>query len=418
MIKIAVIGLGYVGLPLAIAFSKFYKVIGYDVNKLRILQLKKNIDSTGEITSKQLSKKNKLFFSNDINDIINANTFIIAVPTPLKKNNKPDLKLLKSACILVSKFIKKNDVVIFESTVYPGLTEEICVPILNKNSKLKFNKDFFCGYSPERINPGDKKNNLENIKKITSGSNKKTANFVDKLYKKIIKAGTHKVSSIKIAEAAKVIENAQRDINIAFINDITKLFDKLNIDIYETLKAASTKWNFLNFKPGLVGGHCVAIDPYYLYYKGLSVGYQSNLILSSRKINESMPDYVVKKIKQNIKKRSIKKRKINILLLGITFKENCNDTRNSLVIDVYKKLSKNYLVEVYDPLVNSNFFLKNKIKYLKKIIKFSYDVVILAVPHNYFINLGTKKLRKYMAKNSFIFDLKGVLSKENDIEYI
>ena len=417
MINISIIGMGYIGLPLALEFSKYYKVTGFDIDKKKIKNLKNYIDQTKE-TKKILIKKSKINFTSKSAELKKSNVYIVTVPTPLYKNNKPNLSPLKKACQTIGKCLKKNDIVIFESTVYPGATEEICVPILTSSSKLIYNKDFFCGYSPERINPGDKINNLSTIKKITSGSNKKISIVVDNLYKKIIKAGTYRAKNIKIAEAAKVIENCQRDLNIAFMNDITMMLNKMNINVYEVLEAAKTKWNFLNFYPGLVGGHCVAVDPHYLYQKGKEVGYESKIIKISRKINDSMPSFVAKDIIKKIKEKKLsKKTKINILILGITFKENCNDTRNSLVPDIYKKLSNSiYNVSVYDPLVESSYFNSKKIQYVKKLKNYFYDVIIMAVPHKSILNIGMNKIKKSLKKNSFIYDIKGAYKKNNNIE--
>ena len=410
MKNISIIGMGYVGLPLALEFSKHFNVIGFDIDNKKINRLIQNIDTTGEV-SKDILKKNNVFFTSEKKYLERSNFYIVTVPTPLYKNKRPDLRLLIKACKLISKFLKKNDIVIFESTVYPGVTEDICVPALKQSNNLIYNKDFFCGYSPERINPGDKHRTITNIKKITSGSNKKITNIVDRLYKKIIKAGTYKVSSIKIAETAKVIENCQRDINIAFMNDISIILNKMNIDMFEVLNAAKTKWNFLDFKPGFVGGHCVAIDPYYLYYKGLQVGHNSRIISYSREINDNMPKHISKDILKKLKNKTN-----DILIMGVTFKENCNDTRNSLVPNLYKYLSKNNRVVVYDPVVKDQFFKSNKIKYIKDFNKQKYDSIILAVPHIKIMKLGLKKIKSMLKNQSFIYDIKGVLKKNKNIE--
>ena len=416
MIRISIIGMGYIGLPLAIEFSKYYEVTGYDTDKKKIKNLINNIDKTKE-TKEKLLKNSRINFTSNSTALMNSNIYIVTVPTPLYKNKKPNLTPLKKACLTISKFLNKKDIVIFESTVFPGATEEICVPILESKNKLIFNKDFFCGYSPERINPGDKKNNLTTIKKITSGSNDKTSKFVDNLYKKIIKAGTFRTKSIKIAETAKVIENCQRDLNIAFMNDITMLLNKMNINIYDVLDAAKTKWNFLNFYPGLVGGHCVAVDPYYLYQKGIDVGHESTIIKASRKINDSMPSFVVKDVENKINEKKLKnKNKINILILGITFKENCNDTRNSLVPEIYSKLSKKNNVYVYDPLVEDSYFNLKKIYFIRQFKNNTYDVIILAVPHKSILDLWSVILKKCSKKNSLIYDIKGIYRNKNNTE--
>ncbi len=335
---ISIIGLGYVGLPLAVEFAKFFDVIAFDYNSKRINELRNNLDENNEIKKNELKKLKKLYFTENEKDLKKSNIFIIAVPTPIKKNKKPNLIFLKQACITVSKYISKKDIVIFESTVYPGLTDDYCIPIIEKYSKFKINKDFFCGYSPERINPGDKKNKLSTIVKITSGSNYKTSIFVDNLYKKIIKAGTYRTSSIKIAEAAKVIENTQRDLNIAFINELSIIFNKLHLDTDEILKAASTKWNFIKFSPGLVGGHCIGVDPYYLTYKAKKVGYSPKIILSGRDMNDNMVKYVSKRFLNKLSEKKIKIINSQILILGFSFKENCSDTRNSKIKDLHKLL--------------------------------------------------------------------------------
>ena len=418
-IKIGIIGLGYVGLPLAIEFGKKFKVIGYDQNKSRIKNLKNFIDLNYDIKKEAFEKSKKLLFSDKIDDIAKCNTYIVTVPTPILKNKKPDLSYLKKACINLSVFLKDKDIVIFESTVYPGLTEEFCAPLLQKHSNLIFNKDFFCGYSPERINPNDKKHTLENIVKITSGSNKLTANFVDQLYKKIIKAGTFKVSSIKIAEAAKVIENSQRDLNIAFMNELSIIFNKLGINTNEVLKAASTKWNFLNFSPGLVGGHCIGVDPYYLTYKSQKEGYNPKIISAGRLINDKFTDFVIKKALISAKKK-FKNTKIKFLILGLTFKENCVDYRNSKSIELIKKLrKKNYVTHCFDPLVNRDeFYKKHRFKVLKKIQSNFYHCCIISVAHNEFKKMGNKKIRKFLVEDGIIFDVKNILTKHKNNIYL
>ena len=366
--KICILGLGYVGLPLAFEFSKKFKVTGFDLNKQKIKNLKNNIDTTGEIEIKNLNKLNKISFTSNIEECKNCNIFIVTVPTPILKNKKPDLSYLKKASSFISRVIKKNDLVIYESTTFPGCTEEICIPIIEKKSKLILNTDFLCGYSPERVNPSDKKHKIPNINKIVSGSNSKALRKVVNLYKKIIKAKIIKTSNIKVAEAAKVIENTQRDINIAFVNELMIIFNRLNIDTNEVLKAASSKWNFLKFNPGLVGGHCIGVDPYYLEFKAKQLGIKPQVISAGRNINDSIPKFVIKKIFEILKIRKNLKDKTNILILGITFKENCNDFRNSKIFDIIRLLKKNGLnVDVFDPVADPNLLFKeHRIKLLKK----------------------------------------------------
>ena len=352
-LKLAVIGLGYVGLPLALEFAKKRKVIGFDVNKKRIEELKSGIDKNLESTKAELKDIKKLDFTNNEQELEFSNCYIITVPTPIDEFKKPNLRPLLMASKAVGNFVKKRDLVIYESTVYPGCVEEECVPVLEKSSGLKFNKDFFCGYSPERINPGDKNHTISNIKKITSGSTPEIADLVDNLYNEIITAGTHKASSIKVAEAAKVIENTQRDLNIALINELSILFGKMNIDTNAVLDAAGSKWNFLPFKPGLVGGHCIGVDPYYLTYKAESIGYLPKIILAGREINDNMGAYVVSRLIQEMKKKKIKTKDAKVLIMGLTFKENCADTRNSGIERVISGLKKfNCNLDLYDPWVD------------------------------------------------------------------
>ena len=418
-INIAIIGLGYVGLPLAIEFGKKFSVYGYDKNNKRIKNLKNYNDLNKDIEKKEFKKSTNLKFTNNLFDIQNCNIFIVTVPTPIKKNKTPDLSFIKEACLNISNLLKKKDIVIFESTVYPGLTEEFCVPLLESKSNLVFNIDFFCGYSPERINPNDKKHTLSRITKITSGSNIETAKFVDSLYKKIIKAGTYMVSNIKVAEAAKVIENAQRDINIAFMNELSLIFNKMNINTGEVLKAASTKWNFLKFTPGLVGGHCIGVDPYYLTYKSKKLGYSPKIITAGRKINDNFTDHLISKSINSLKK-VFNCKKFKFLVLGLTFKENCVDFRNSKSIELVKKLkNKNYYVESYDPLINKNE-IKNvqKIGLVKKIKYNYYHCCIVSVAHNEFKMLGEDNIRKYLIKNGLIFDIKNILPNNKNNIYL
>jgi UDP-N-acetyl-D-galactosamine dehydrogenase len=413
-LNIAVIGLGYVGLPLAVAFSKKRNVIGFDINKKRIKNLKNFKDFTLEVPKKELKAAINLSFSNKIEDIAKCQIYIITVPTPINKNKTPDLKLLKDASNLVSSVLKKDDIVIYESTVYPGVTEEICVPILEKKSGLIFNKNFYCGYSPERINPGDKKHRISDIKKVTSGSNLKIAKLINNLYKEIISAGTHMAPSIKIAEAAKAIENVQRDVNIALMNELAIIFNKLNIDTQEVIKAATTKWNFLPFKPGLVGGHCISVDPYYLAYKSLEVNYKPRIILSGRRINDEMGKYIVKKI---IKLMRIKKKSItntNALIMGFTFKENCPDTRNTGVIDIIKGLNKfNLKIEVYDPWADQKkVFDEYGVNLVSKPKNGKYDLIVLAVSHDEFKRLSLQKIKNFGKKDCIIYDIKYLFSSK------
>ena len=410
---IAVIGLGYVGLPLVIEFGKKFKTIGYDIDKKRINDLISKKDITGELSSYDLGENSNIMYTSNLEEIKCANIYIIAVPTPIDKNNKPDLNILLNATKDVGNVIDINDIVIFESTVYPGCTEEECVPILEKKSHLIYNKDFFCGYSPERINPGDKKRTLTKIVKITSGSNKKTLLKIDSLYNTILEKGTFPVSSIKVAEAAKIIENCQRDINIAFVNELSILFNLLNIDTKEVLEAAGTKWNFLPFTPGLVGGHCIGVDPYYLTYKAEQVGYDSKIILSGRKLNDSMPQHVFNRIEKIFSTKKIKMSKAKILLLGITFKENCTDTRNSKIVDLYNIFIKeNAKVDVYDPLAikedvqrHFNIELLN----FNDISKIKYDCIIIGVPHDCFLNINIKQ---FLKDESVVFDIKGIFKEK------
>lgn len=407
-IKISVIGLGYVGLPLAVAFSDKFKVIGFDVNEKRVEELNKFNDKTLEIDLEKLKNaitNNKMKLSSNIDDIKECNFYIVSVPTPVDKNNRPDLTPLLKASQSVGSVLKKGDIVVYESTVYPGATEEECVPVLEKFSNLKFNEDFFCGYSPERINPGDKEHTITKIKKITSGSTKKVADIVDDVYASIIKAGTFKASSIKVAEAAKVIENTQRDINIAFVNELAMIFEKIHIDTTEVLKAAGTKWNFLKFNPGLVGGHCIGVDPYYLTHKAQELGYHPEIILAGRRINDNMGKYAANRVVKLMIKHDKKINKAKVLILGITFKENCPDIRNSRVIDVVKELKEfGCNVDVYDPWADKNEVLREyNLNLIENLNLNNYDAVVLAVAHDEFKNLDFSNL------NAVTFDIKGIL---------
>ncbi len=407
--NIAIIGLGYVGLPLAIAFGKQYVVKGYDTNTTRIESLLNGDDITLQSTAAEISAAKNLAFTTNIDDLIDSTVFIITVPTPVDVNKQPDLTPLLAATQTIAGILKKGDIVIYESTVYPGCTEEDCVPVLEKFSGLVFNKDFFCGYSPERINPGDKVNTLTKIKKITSGSNLEIAERVDVLYNTIIEAGTYKAPSIKVAEAAKSIENAQRDINISFVNELALIFDRMGIDTHEVLNAAATKWNFLPFKPGLVGGHCIGVDPYYLAYKAESLGYHPQVILSGRNVNDQMSCFVANKIIQLvIKNKPISE--ASVLVLGVTFKENCPDIRNSKVFDIIAALQKQGAqVEVFDPYANAAEVLeKHQIK-LITVLK-SYDAIVLTVAHDFYNALDYSKLKA--STTSVIYDTKAFLDKK------
>ena len=408
-ILIGVIGQGYVGLPLSIEFGKKLKVIGFDINSKRINELNHKEDRNNDIKLEEFKLSKKVSFTDKISDLSKCNVFIITVPTPITKKKIPNLRYIKQACNAISTLLKKDDVVILESTVYPGVSEEICVPILQKKSKLIYNKDFFFGYSPERINPNDNQHKITDIVKVTSGSNLKTLNFVDKLYKQIIKAGTHRVSNIKIAESAKVIENAQRDINIAFINELCLIFDKLNINTNQVLKAASTKWNFINFKPGIVGGHCIGVDPYYLTHKSINSGYIPKIITAGREINDNFTSFIIKKAIKNCKLK-FKEKNFKFLILGLTFKENCVDYRNSKSIELANLLiKKKYITHCYDPLLKiDEFNSKNKIQIIKKPKKNYYHCIIISVAHNYFVNLGEKKIKTFLKNNGFIFDIKNI----------
>lgn len=409
MEKIAIIGLGYVGLPLAVEFGKVREVIGFDINSKRIAELKSGVDNTKEVDAEELKSASKLSYTDQLDDIKYASIFIVTVPTPVDEFKKPDLRPLQSSSTSVGKVLKKGDIVIYESTVYPGCTEEVCVPILEKISGLKFNVDFFCGYSPERINPGDKLHRVSTIKKVTSGSTPKIAEKVDALYKEIITAGTHKASSIKVAEAAKVIENAQRDINIAFVNELAMIFERIGIDTHEVLEAASTKWNFLPFKPGLVGGHCIGVDPYYLTYKAESLGYHPEVILAGRRINDNMGAHVASRVIKLMAKNELPIYKAKILILGITFKENCPDIRNSKVVDVINEL-KGYgtEVDIYDPEADANEVEHEYGLKLTENPNKEYHAIVLAVGHEVFKNLNIAALQ---APNAVAYDIKGFLDK-------
>ena len=410
--KIAVIGLGYVGLPLATEFAKQYKVVGFDIDKSRIKELKEGKDKTGEIDlvalSKVLKAKNGLQLTTNPKDISDSNIFIITVPTPISNNKQPDLSHLLSATKMVAKALKSGDMVIYESTVYPGCTEEDCVPVLEKISTLVYNKDFFCGYSPERISPGDKVNTLTKIKKVTSGSNPQAAKKVDNLYKSIIKAGTYLAPSIKVAEASKAIENAQRDLNISFVNELAFIFDKMNIDTHEVLEAAKTKWNFLPFYPGLVGGHCISVDPYYLAFKSEKLGYKPSIILSGRNVNDKMGKFVASKVLKLMRSKGIAIKGANVLILGITFKENCPDIRNTKIVDVCNEfISFGANVDVFDSVANKEQVKKElQIDLIKNYTVKQYSAIILAVAHTDFKGIDFKKLQN---SKTVIFDAKSFI---------
>ena len=413
-LKLAVIGLGYVGLPLALEFSKKKTVIGFDINKSRVNELKSGIDKNLEFNKKELQKTQQLYLTYNIDDLKLANCFIVTVPTPIDKFKKPDLKPIFLASEIISKLLKKNDLIIYESTVYPGCIEEECVPILEKFSNLSFNKDFFCGYSPERINPGDKQHTISNIKKITSGSTPEVTNLVDNLYKSIITAGTHKAPSIKVAEAAKVIENTQRDLNIALINELSILFNKLNIDTQAVLDAAKSKWNFLPFKPGLVGGHCIGVDPYYLTHKAESIGYEAKIILAGRELNDKMGEYVASQLVSAMKKKNIEIKNSRILIMGLTFKENCADIRNSGVKILFDSLKKfNCIIDLYDPWANEDDIKKvYDINPIQTLTKNTYDGLLIAVGHDEFITLGENIIKNLCKKISVIYDLKNLFKSD------
>ncbi len=413
-VKIGVIGLGYVGLPLAVEFGKRYQTLGFDINPSRIAELSRGIDSTLEVAKEELSQASHLRYSADISDLKSCNIYILTVPTPIDQFNRPDLGPLVKASEMVGQVIKHGDIVIYESTVYPGATEEDCIPIIEKVSGLKFNHDFFAGYSPERINPGDKKHRFTNTVKVTSGSTPEIADFVDRLYASVVEAGTCRVSSIKAAEASKVIENTQRDVNIALINEFALIFNLMGIDTQEVLKAAGTKWNFLQFSPGLVGGHCIGVDPYYLTHKAQSLGYHPEVILAGRRINDSMGIHVAEQVVKLMARNRINVVAANVLIMGFTFKENCPDIRNTRVIDIVNEF-KNYNANVfiYDPWVNSEELEHEyAIKLTKSLTKRKYDAIVLAVAHQQFIEMGINQIRTLGKTNAVIFDVKYLFEPE------
>ena len=413
-LKLAIIGLGYVGLPLALEFSKKRSLVGFDIDKKRINELNSGIDKNLETTKEELKSIKQLIFTNDEKNLKLANCYIITVPTPIDKFKKPNLEPLLKASKIISKVIKQNDLIIYESTVYPGCIEEQCVPILERYSKLKFNQGFFCGYSPERINPGDKKHTISNIKKITSGSTAKIADLVDDLYNEIVTVGTHKASSIKVAEAAKVIENTQRDLNIALINELSILFSKMNIDTQAVLDAASSKWNFLPFKPGLVGGHCIGVDPYYLTHKAKEIGYEPRLILAGRELNDNMGNHVVSQLIKEMKKKKIQIKNSKILIMGLTFKENCADIRNSGIKSVISGLKKyNCNIDLYDPWADKKEIKKAYgINPILDPNRDTYDSVLIGVAHQKFKKTGINIIANYCKKKRVIYDLKNLFNSD------
>lgn len=409
--KITVIGLGYVGLPLALEFGKKYTTTGFDLNEKRIEELNQQIDYSKEISKEEFLNSKQIKFTSSLENV-NSDVYIIAVPTPIDKQKRPDLSPLISASTIVGRFLKQGDIVIYESTVYPGCTEEVCIPILEKESGLKFNTNFYCGYSPERINPGDKERPITKIKKITSGSTPEIAELVDKLYNSIIEAGTHLAPSIKVAEAAKVIENTQRDLNIAFVNELSIIFNKIGIDTNDVLEAAGTKWNFMKFKPGLVGGHCIGVDPYYLTFKSQELGYYPEIILAGRKLNDRMGAHIANQVMKLMKKKNHNIDSAEVLMLGITFKENCTDIRNSKAIDIVNELREfGAIVDVYDPLADKHEVEKEySIMLTDTIDKKNYKAIILAVAHDEFLNIDFSSIR---SNNTVVFDVKSILPIEN-----
>ena len=413
-IKIAVIGLGYVGLPLAVEFGKQHSVVGFDINAERISALIAGTDHTLEVSDDELAQAAHLSYSSDINELKDCNFFIVTVPTPIDDYKQPDLTPLIKASEAIGSLLKQDDIVVYESTVYPGATEEVCIPVLEKVSGLTFNQDFYAGYSPERINPGDKEHRVTNILKVTAGSTLEVADFVDEVYNLIITAGTHKAASIKVAEAAKVIENTQRDVNIALINELAVIFNKMGIDTQAVLEAAGTKWNFLPFRPGLVGGHCIGVDPYYLTHKAQAIGYNPEIILAGRRLNDSMGEYVVTQLVKTMIKKRIQVEGAKVLVLGLSFKENCPDVRNTKVIDIVHELEEyNIDVDVYDPWVDKAEAMREyDVTPISKPAVNNYDGIILAVAHNEFIELGVEQIRAFGKSEHVLYDLKYAFTKE------
>lgn len=417
-LRIAIIGLGYVGLPLAVEFGKKVPVIGFDIYQKRIDELKNGQDHTLEVSSEELKQSHHLSFTANLDDLKECNFFIVTVPTPIDNYKQPDLTPLIKASTSIGKILKRGDIVVYESTVYPGATEEVCIPVLEEISGLRFNVDFFAGYSPERINPGDKLHRVTNILKITSGSTPDVADFIDEIYNLVIEAGTHKAASIKVAEAAKVIENTQRDVNIALINELALIFNRMGIDTEDVLKAAGTKWNFLPFRPGLVGGHCIGVDPYYLTHKAQSIGYHPEIILAGRRLNDSMGAYVVTQLVKQMIKKKIQVEGARVLLLGLSFKENCPDIRNTKIIDIVKELEEYHVdVDVYDPWVDpSEARHEYGISTIESPKSAEYDAIILAVAHEQFKQMSIKEIRQLGKQEHVLYDLKYVLAQhESDI---
>ena len=414
-IKIAIIGLGYVGLPLAVEFGKKYQTLGFDINKGRITELQQGTDSTLEVSDEELAATPNLSYSCEVADLKTANVYIVTVPTPIDKHKQPDLTPLIKASEMLGKVVNKDDIIIYESTVYPGATEEACIPVVERVSGLVYNQDFYAGYSPERINPGDKEHRVTNILKVTSGSTPEIATLVDDLYRSIIVAGTHKASSIKVAEAAKVIENTQRDVNIALINELSIIFNKLNIDTLEVLEAAGTKWNFLPFRPGLVGGHCIGVDPYYLTHKAQSVGYHPEMILAGRRLNDGMGAYVVSQLVKHMLHKRIQVEGANVLIMGLTFKENCPDLRNTKIVDIVSELKEyNINVDITDPWCSTEEAEHEyNLSLTEQPNTDHYDAIILAVSHNEFKAMGVDNIRALGKSNHVLYDLKYVLPKES-----
>lgn len=410
-VKLGIVGLGYVGLPLAVEFGKKVNSVGFDINSQRVRELKAGSDITLEVSDDELKAADCLSYTSDVEDIAGCNVYIVTVPTPVDEHKQPDLTPLEKASETLGAVLSVGDVVVYESTVYPGATEEVCIPVLEKISGLTFNEDFFVGYSPERINPGDKEHRVTNIKKVTSGSTVECANFVDELYQTVIVAGTHKASSIKVAEASKVIENTQRDINIALINELAIIFNKLDIDTLDVLEAAGTKWNFLPFRPGLVGGHCIGVDPYYLTHKAQSIGYHPEMILAGRRLNDGMGQYVVSQLVKLMMQRRIHVEGARILIMGLTFKENCPDLRNTRVIDIIQELAEyGVAVDVYDPWVDADeAFKEYGVKPINTPDEGEYDGVVLAVGHKQFCEMGSDKIRALGKPLHVLYDLKYVL---------
>jgi UDP-N-acetyl-D-glucosamine/UDP-N-acetyl-D-galactosamine dehydrogenase len=411
-VKLAIIGLGYVGLPLAVEFGKKMDVLGFDINQNRVIELSGGMDSTLECSSEELAESTFLSYTAQVDDLKSCNVFVVTVPTPIDKNKNPDLTPLISASRMLGGVISKDDVVIFESTVYPGATEEDCIPIIEEVSGLTFNTDFYAGYSPERINPGDKEHRVTTIKKVTSGSTPEIATFVDELYQQIITAGTHKASSIKVAEAAKVIENTQRDVNIALINELSLIFNRLDIDTEEVLLAAGTKWNFLPFRPGLVGGHCIGVDPYYLTHKAQEIGYNPEMILAGRRLNDQMGSYVVSEIIKLMLRKRIHINDANILIMGLTFKENCPDLRNTRVTDMIEEFADyGANVDVYDPWVDKDEAVKEyAIRPVDAMQENKYDAIVLAVSHNEFVEMGAQAIHNLGKEDHVLYDIKYILN--------